>query len=360
MNQSTDCSIVRCYAQRMVDLCFDVSGMFFDNPIKLWITCKKMISTTVYMRLPVIWKVMGAIFVFLALNILAFIYLRVADVLIYVWGVGKWVCRFPLVSLLWRSLKCLCKFMLSIPKKAEKEKEKKEKKANSISIPSSQLLKVLGERLAEQEKKESKTDREPEFRGPVICPHCGRYGHEESVCHFKFAAMHGWKRPYKGQKKPNRGNPQPDAAPSTSGEKEKPGNVSMIHIEDQTALHTPIWINGIKFPRCLIDTGSEVNVISVKDATKHGFEYEMGGIQRITGFNGTTSGVDGMMMCEVQLGPCGEPKKAEFLVAPGPTTPIIGCPTLADKQISLNCQERILADEQGNVVRYSATFVPKN
>ena len=50
------------------------------------------------------------------------------------------------------------KFMLSIPKKAEKEKEseKKEKKANSIAIPSSQLLKVLGERLAEQEKKESK------------------------------------------------------------------------------------------------------------------------------------------------------------------------------------------------------------
>ena len=34
------------------------------------------------------------------------------------------------------------KFMLSIPKKAEKEKEreKKEKKANSIAIPSSQLL----------------------------------------------------------------------------------------------------------------------------------------------------------------------------------------------------------------------------
>ena len=70
------------------------------------------------------------------------------------------------------------KFMLSIPKKAEKEKEReqKEKKANSIAIPSSQLLKELGERLAEQEKKESKADQEPETIEPVVCPHCGRYG----------------------------------------------------------------------------------------------------------------------------------------------------------------------------------------
>ena len=44
----------------MLDFCFDVSGMFFDNPIKLWITSKKMISATVYMRLPVLWKILGA------------------------------------------------------------------------------------------------------------------------------------------------------------------------------------------------------------------------------------------------------------------------------------------------------------
>ena len=362
MTQTAECLTVRCYAQRMLDFCFDVSGMFFDNPIKLWITSKKMISATVYMRLPVLWKILGAIFVFLMLNVLAFIYLRVADVLIYVWGFGKWICRFPLVSLLWGALRCMYKFMLSIPKKAEKEKEReqKEKKANSIAIPSSQLLKELGERLAEQEKMESKADQEPETIEPVVCPHCGRYGHKESVCHFKFAALHGWKKPYKWQKKSNRGSAQPEGNPSTSGEKEKSGNVSMIHIEDQTALHTPIWINGVKFPRCLIDTGSEVNVMSVKDAIKHGFKYEMGGIQKITGFNGNTSAVDGMMMCKVQLGLCGEGKEVEFLVTAGPTIPIIGCPTLAELRISLDCQERILSDEQGNIVRCSAVFTPKN
>ena len=71
MTQTAECLTVRCYAQRMLDFCFDVSGMFFDNPIKLWITSKKMISATVYMRLPVLWKILGAIFVFLMLNVLA-------------------------------------------------------------------------------------------------------------------------------------------------------------------------------------------------------------------------------------------------------------------------------------------------
>ena len=86
-----------------------------------------------------IWKILCAIFIFFVLNIMAVVCLQVADVIIYIWGVGKWICRFPLVSLMWGTLRCMYSFMLSIPKKAEKDKkkERKEKKANSISIPSS-------------------------------------------------------------------------------------------------------------------------------------------------------------------------------------------------------------------------------
>ena len=52
----------------------------------------------------------------------------------------------------------------------------------------------------------------------------------------------------------------------------------MVCVEDQTALHTPVWINGVKIPRCLIDTGAEMNSISVKDAIKDEFSYNLGGI----------------------------------------------------------------------------------
>ena len=134
----------------------------------------------------------------------------------------------------------------------------------------------------------------------------------------------------------------------------------MVSVADQTALHTPVWINGVRFPRCLVDTGSEVNLISRKDATKYGFSFEMAGIQKISGFNGAISAVDGMMTCDIRLGPSGESKRVEFLVTPATTIPIIGCPTLAELKISLNLQERILQDTQGNVVRCSAARTSKN
>ena len=46
------------------------------------------------------------------------------------------------------------------------------------------------------------------------------------------------------------------------------GKVSMVCADDQTALHSPVWISSVKFTRCLIDSGSEVNLISVKYAIK--------------------------------------------------------------------------------------------
>ena len=134
----------------------------------------------------------------------------------------------------------------------------------------------------------------------------------------------------------------------------------MVCVEDQTALHTPVWINGIRIPRCLIDTGAEVNLFSVKDAIKYGFFYNMGGIQKIKGFNGGVSAVDGVMECDLRLGPCGEPKKVEFLVTAAATIPIIGCPTLSELGIRMDSQERVLFDEAGNVVRCSAMDVLKN
>ena len=150
---------------------------------------------------------------------------------------------------------------------------------------------------------------------------------------------------------------QPSTKTSSNGE---PSEVSMVCVADQTALHTPVWINGVRIPRCLTDTGAEVNLISVKDGIKYGFSYNMGAIQKIKGFNGGVSAVDGAMECDLRLGPCGEPKRVEFLVTSAATIPIIGCPTLAELGIRVDCQERVLFDEAGNVVRCSAVNVLKN
>ena len=208
------------------------------------------------------------------------------------------------------------------------------------------MLKELGERLIEierQELEEEKQEGQKEEGG--ACSHCGRKGHEESRCQFRTEIVREWRKKAKPTKKQDGKGSAAEAKPD-QGSSLEPGpstkKVSVIGIQDQTALHTPVWINGVKFNRCLIDTGSEVNLISVKDAIKHGFVYELAGIKKIRGFNGSSSFVDGSMECEIRLGPCGELHRVEFLVTSVATIPIIGCPTLADMAISVDCQERIL------------------
>ena len=76
--------------------------------------------------------------------------------------------------------------------------------------------------------------------------------------------------------------------PRPGGEKKNdpstPVNINAVLQSDadlKTLLYTPIEINGLRFPRCLVDIGSEVNLISVKDSTKYGFLWTPDGIQSI-------------------------------------------------------------------------------
>ena len=80
----------------------------------------------------------------------------------------------------------------------------------------------------------------------------------------------------------------------------------------------------------------------------------------IKGCNGGSIPVDGIIECGIRWGPCGDAKKVEFLVTPEATILIIGCPTLSELGIRMDCQERILFDELGNTVRCSAVHCLKN
>lgn len=103
--------------------------------------------------------------------------------------------------------------------------------------------------------------------------------------------------------------------------------------------------------RCLIDRGSEVCLISARDAIKHRFSHEFGGIKTVRGFAGSSSLIDGLVTCKISIGRSHEPRKFEFLETPAATIPILGCPTLAELQITVDCQERVLSDNQGSFVR---------
>ena len=123
----------------------------------------------------------------------------------------------------------------------------------------------------------------------------------------------------------------------------------MLCVNDRIRLHSPVWINGVNFRRCLIDSGSKVNLISVKDAIKHGFTCEMGGIKKIMGFNGSSSSMDGFMDCQTWLGTNGKPREVEFWVCSNTTIPLLGCLALMELGLMMDCRERNLSDDQGRI-----------
>ena len=369
------CDIVHCYVQKGVDLIFETLGIFLDNPISLWTAGMELISTALIEKFPLIWKMAGVILLIVMLNMMAFVYLRVAVFFVRIWKLFKWICGWPLFALIVGTLRCIYNFWVSIPQKAEEERKKKEKKdkeANAVWQSSRRFFKEFGDRLAEAEKKgifddqaEESKEGEQQKETPIVaaCPHCGQKGHEGEVCQLRYEAVHHWRRPYQGKQKQRKLPKEKFAEEPLStrtNPDEGPSRVSMVCVEGQTAFHTPVWINGVKIPRCLIDTGAEVNLISVRDAIKYGFSYNLGGIQKIRGFNGGISAVDGTMECDMRLGPCGEPRRVEFFVSSASTIPIIGCHALSELDIRMDCQERILFDDAGNVVRCSAMSALKN
>ena len=84
----------------------------------------------------------------------------------------------------------------------------------------------------------------------------------------------------------------------------------------KTLMFTPVSVNGVKFSRCLVDTGSEVNLIPTRAITANGFSYSPGEISAIKGFNGHEGQIIGGLLAQVQLGPMIEPKQVCFWVSP--------------------------------------------
>ena len=86
------CKTVHYYVRKGVDLTFDALGMFLNNPISLWIAGMKFISTVLIEKFPLIWKLAGILMIITMLNMMALVYMRVADVLVHILKFFKWIC----------------------------------------------------------------------------------------------------------------------------------------------------------------------------------------------------------------------------------------------------------------------------
>ena len=105
-----------------------------------------------------------------------------------------------------------------------------------------------------------------------------------------------------------------------------------------TLLHTPCWLNGQKVQKCLIDTGSEVNLMSLRDATRRSIPYAPGGVRAIKDFSGDVTSVMGIAVCDMNFLPNVDTTQVEFLVVRNLSDgPIIGMPTLSAFGLGVDC-----------------------
>ena len=121
--------------------------------------------------------------------------------------------------------------------------------------------------------------------------------------------------------------------------------INDINVEERKEIYAPINFEGVRFSRCLIDTGAQINLMPAFDVTKNQFIIQKGGIQEVRGFNGSPGKIVGTIKGKLQVGPEKEAKEMDFLVSPDITVPVIGFPALREFGLSIDCQNHQIYNE---------------
>ena len=379
------CGTLRCFTVWMVEMVFDGFDMLFNDPLSLWYKLLDLSSYLLRSKLSFSMHLPGGFLFFLLLNAALFVFGRVADVLSTV-SQGAVMCmHLPVVALTLRIVLSIWSFFVNIAK-YEKEREAKAKQENKsvetvyvdLAKDMEEILRLLGFVDVETEleglrtvladikkmlKEEAESGNQAEQQmGDVRfrCRYCKKPNHTEEEYWSKMSA-HGIDPPSWRDRTPLRKEERSDGAGSSTPPARKVSVPGVQDLEARALLYTPADIAGVRFPRCLVSTGAEANLLSMQDARKHGFEVQLGGIQKICGFNRAESLVCGALTCDLRIGPSQESRVVKFLVTTAVIEPIIGFPTLKEFNISVDCVSHELVNTNtGGVVCCSLASKPKS
>ena len=120
--------------------------------------------------------------------------------------------------------------------------------------------------------------------------------------------------------------------------------------KEDLKLYAKIMINGIPFEKCLLDTASDVNMISTKMATKKGLHFKTCETTKIRGFNSQIfERVIGEMDVQLKLGPRGTEREVKFYVIPECPSPLVGMPSLEKFRLLIDTASHKLMERESGL-----------
>lgn len=337
----TSCTTIGCCLSTAVQLMMSDLWDFVQDPLlsmRSWLDTAqdKFIS-----QLPLIQFIAGGICLLLIANTLAFFYLRAASIFSLCWAVWRFITGRSLSLVIAKMVRSLMSGLWAILHS--------DAGGNGVQI-APQEAQVQQVQTSEGSTSATTIPVVPDFPGSKPekrCDYCGRKFHTIDSCWMKKVDD-----VCKSARNMLRTVPE--------GETLKPTLIVNPHgvptaFKLRNLVYTPAVIAGIKFSRCLVDTGSEANILPMKDVTKNGMPYRKVNGQAVRGFDGQTSPIAGILRCSVIFGPSKVPQEVEFLISNNVSIPIIGFPALHLFGLSVNCKDRELVEvTTGNIISCSA------
>ena len=344
---------------------------------------------------------LGALVLFVLLNVMAFCFRSFAFICRWIMSGIKLFFKMPLFMVLWEFYGTMRKSEEEDRKKGEKKEKEKElfdrlelleknQKLNAThAYVSSGAWRVDEEAGAEDDKKEDSEEKGREKkRGKLWCDFCKRSGHTEEECFQKLRCdycgykghgakdcwtkmrhqLHGkpkgWSRKIPDKKEPEEPRKE-ELEPSGKEPEEGTSDGMVMRAEDgslkynNVLLHVPATINEKKVAKVLVDTGAEVNVISPQDAGKLMLSVDAAGVKTLSAFNGFSTPIEGTTRVRLAIGPNEQPRDVEFWVAKGVKEPVVGMRVLRDFGLSVDCESGCLV-ENGTGRRLCCSLLRKN
>ena len=370
-----NCTSIRTCVLYMIDGAICAPYDFLSSPYEFLSNTLDGTAALARANTQALGQLLAAILLVVWSNVVIFSVRRVTDVGKWLYGVWKAFLKLPMITLAWD-------IYVWVSKKRVVRDEKL-RKIDKLVIAADKLIKVMAENPQMPPRIEVVQPPAPTgIVGEISpCPYCKSGFHQLSDCLLK--KIHDYEIEAQKKKQERKkaalvaetaaataeilGESSSSAQVNAAKGKGKKGTETKKPVKEsdldadskyetgnRSLMFVRANIHNTEVKRCLIDTGSEVNILPQKLAEECSIPYTTEEkLPAVVGFDGSPGKIVGKLRTSIRIGPSAQQRTGvDFLVCPSVQYPIIGFPTLHKMGMGVNCLTRELKDfNTGHVVQ---------